>query len=677
MDLNLIKFPFHLPSITDIHSANPTKDHSIINKKDNSTLSEYEIGKVGTSIRASRGQPSFSPMTKSSAEGTQIQGYLKSHRNSKIKPISKKDGEPLWRVDIQYDFLSHIFHNELKVFTNSYNRTSGHTFADIYIDTLARSSTIPRVLSEKLLADRVVGVNIAMLCLLVNMGRISTVLNFFPQMQLQLRTYRSIPSLQAYTKSVDCKHFYDSSRLRNILTNACNDRVEPSTLEELAESNRTNPINLVFLLSTFVKIVEEKFFVDQYEFHDLMNTKLSSKSRSRAFLWLMWTYLESDPSHHSHKRNPFGPGTKDDFGMPSFQELLPDHEILENVDTPNEIEFGEIMAKKRKIYIDTALQLPQDCHITGRNDKSSGNSFKLILQERSREKKDSEIVNQIRVESKVHEKNNETVGVGKLDSPSTSRLRLVLKAPAGIQGSRNKPKTSIVKIKTCSREFKCQIEIQKLLRKEHRKRQRFRYNQGPILREWVKIKDIDPLYDSDNDCFYGNNLHSSWKQERLDLNKNMTTEVSLAVNGSLATQTVEHPEDYGEESSAMAKAFRRSKRWLERWHPVESSELSIKTTVVSKNPLALQMERKQNEELGIEIFLKEKKINSNARKKEEELVEEIDASGMAKGNSINSSEEFASYRTGIKSTRKSKNREFSRIGKSRLLIKLADRRGLM
>ena len=76
--------------------------------------------------------------------------------NAKIRHLKKDDGEPLWRVDIQYDFLYAIFYNEQRVFTNSYTSTPGHTFADIYIDSMARSSKL-KILRDKLLGDRKVG----------------------------------------------------------------------------------------------------------------------------------------------------------------------------------------------------------------------------------------------------------------------------------------------------------------------------------------------------------------------------------------------------------------------------------------------------------------------------------------------------------------------------------------
>jgi Ino eighty subunit 1 len=97
----------------------------------------------------------------------------------KIRHLKKEDGEPLWRKDIQYDFLRAVFDNDKKVFTNSYDYhlDERQTFADLYIDTMARSSKTSKVLRDKLLSDREAAKSMAMVCLLVNVGRMNTTLN--------------------------------------------------------------------------------------------------------------------------------------------------------------------------------------------------------------------------------------------------------------------------------------------------------------------------------------------------------------------------------------------------------------------------------------------------------------------------------------------------------------------
>lgn len=97
----------------------------------------------------------------------------------KIRHLKKDDGEPLWRKDIQYDFLKAIFENDQKVFTNSYepDTIGKQCFADLYIDTMSRSTKCSKVLRDKLLSDRAAAVCMAMVCLLVNIGRMNTTLN--------------------------------------------------------------------------------------------------------------------------------------------------------------------------------------------------------------------------------------------------------------------------------------------------------------------------------------------------------------------------------------------------------------------------------------------------------------------------------------------------------------------
>jgi Ino eighty subunit 1 len=100
----------------------------------------------------------------------------------KVRHLKKEDGEPLWRKDIQFDFLRAVFDNDKCVFTNTYepDRLGKQTFADLYIDTMSRSSKTSKVLRDKLLSDREAAKGMAMVCLLVNIGRMNTTLNCVP-----------------------------------------------------------------------------------------------------------------------------------------------------------------------------------------------------------------------------------------------------------------------------------------------------------------------------------------------------------------------------------------------------------------------------------------------------------------------------------------------------------------
>nr|POF18043.1 ino eighty subunit 1 [Quercus suber] len=96
---------------------------------------------------------------------------------NKVRHLKKEDGIPLWRKDIQYDFLCRVFHDDTRCFTKASDGTTDHTFADIYIDAMAKSSKCSKILKEKLLQDREGAICMAMVCLLVNVGRMNTTLN--------------------------------------------------------------------------------------------------------------------------------------------------------------------------------------------------------------------------------------------------------------------------------------------------------------------------------------------------------------------------------------------------------------------------------------------------------------------------------------------------------------------
>jgi len=99
------------------------------------------------------------------------------YSGNKIKHLKKEDGIPLWRKDIQYDFLHLVFYDQTKCFTKYSDGTKGWTFAEVYIDAMAKSSKTSKILKEKLLQDTEGAISMAMVCLLVNVGRMNTTLN--------------------------------------------------------------------------------------------------------------------------------------------------------------------------------------------------------------------------------------------------------------------------------------------------------------------------------------------------------------------------------------------------------------------------------------------------------------------------------------------------------------------
>ncbi|KAK4696655.1 Ino eighty subunit 1, partial [Lecanoromycetidae sp. Uapishka_2] len=280
------------------------------------------------------------------------------YSGNKIKHLKKEDGIPLWRKDIQLNFLQCVFSDDTKCFTKASAPEKGpvHTFADIYVDAMARSSKTSKILKEKLLADQDGAMHMAMICLLVNVGRMNTTLNFFPEMRAQLRTYHAIPSLQANQDPNAYKQLQDAPRLKSILKGASEDQDQPSTIDKIKALPvpRTNPVNLIFVLSQYAPKISEIHFPQPRDFFDLvMRATLSSKSRANNFLWLIWFYLESDFSPEMALENPFGPGQRGSepdglpFKVPPFEHLTEAQADAENVDTEEEKEYGEMKRQER------------------------------------------------------------------------------------------------------------------------------------------------------------------------------------------------------------------------------------------------------------------------------------------------------------------------------------------
>jgi Ino eighty subunit 1 len=284
------------------------------------------------------------------------------YSGSKIRHIKKADGTPLWRKEIQYQFLHTVIADTQPVFTRLSDGKKDCTFADIYVDCMARSSKTSKILKDRLQIDQQAAHNMAMICLLVNVGRMNTTLNFFPEMRAQLRTYHSIPSLQAYKSQQDYKSLQDAPRLKSILKGASEDTDEPRTIAAVRgkEVPRTNPVNLIFVLSQFASKISELHFTDRVDFFDLaMRTTISSASRARAFLWLMWWYLESNFSKEDALRNPYGPGEykegedKNDPEVvpqlvPALVNITEEEGDAENQDPEEEVAFAEKMTQVRK-----------------------------------------------------------------------------------------------------------------------------------------------------------------------------------------------------------------------------------------------------------------------------------------------------------------------------------------
>ncbi|OAA72503.1 hypothetical protein ISF_01576 [Cordyceps fumosorosea ARSEF 2679] len=500
--------------------------------------------------------------SRKAGRGSQRDGVVQ--QIGKIRHLKKEDGEPLWRADIQYDFLKAVFDNELKVFTNSYDPhgIGKQNFADLYIDTMARSSKTSKVLRDKLLNDREAAKGMAMVCLLVNVGRMNTTLNFFPEMRAQLRTYHAIPSLQANQDAHAYKQLQDAPRLKSILKGGAEDRQEPSTLlklKEIAEVPRTNPVNLIFIMCAAAKKVADLHFPDGQEFHDvIMKTQFSSNSRARAFLWLMWFHLESDFTEEGCDENPFGSGVDYDVGVanqgvPRLELMTEEERALENVDTETEKEFGAEKQRTRAkiLEMDQAFM----------NDRDSKRAKPRV----SLHEDGPAILPRIRPSK--HESDMDSTrstppprGVRASGGRRSAGLKYQIfegSSPArqgseGVISRKPRPPTAHQLAVERNRSQRVEYILDKGLRKEQRKSRKSRRREGAIFRAYKRIRASEtPGEDSDSDIEAPRNLGPNSKFR----------ESAIGGLGLLADEE----DDYGEEVNAYAAAFRRSRRRLVRW----------------------------------------------------------------------------------------------------------------
>jgi len=150
----------------------PTRRH-------NEMMDDDDVRTPGESAREPPSKPATSTSRKRKEPPPGSAQNNSMYSGNKVKHLKKDDGEPLWRKDIQYEFLKAVFEDDKAVFTNSYepDQIAKQTFANLYIDTMARSSKTSKILRDKLLTEHEPAKNMAMVCLLVNLGRMNTTLN--------------------------------------------------------------------------------------------------------------------------------------------------------------------------------------------------------------------------------------------------------------------------------------------------------------------------------------------------------------------------------------------------------------------------------------------------------------------------------------------------------------------
>lgn len=278
-------------------------------------------------------------------------GYL----SRKALPIKRNDAEPLTREDVQYDLLHHIFCDPQAVFTGQTPGSSGKVnFCDLYVNALYHSSKCSKVLKDKMIETPAFAVELAKISLLTNVGRINTTMAFFPEMKTALRTYHPVPSLQKTDGNAQ-----DAPRIKNCLKAALLPSelksMPPSTPEEILQRARarqlppTSVVNLVFVLANHAAPLAATHFDPPLNFLDLfLPMKISSVDRAKAFLWLMFHYLEGpdQPNPYDDDYSRQNPGK-----VPRLGRLSDAETAEENVDTAGEIEWGKTMSARRNHFL--------------------------------------------------------------------------------------------------------------------------------------------------------------------------------------------------------------------------------------------------------------------------------------------------------------------------------------
>ncbi len=391
-------------------------------------------------------------------------------------------------------------------------------------------------------------------------------------MRAQLRTYHAIPSLQAHQDATAYKQLQDAPRLKSILKGAAEDLPEPRDLGEFKTRDppRTNPVNLIFLLCQQASHVAELHFPAGLEFHDLvMKTKYSSKTRARAFLWLMWFYLESDFTEEGCDENPFGPGV--DYGtdvanqgVPRLEEMTPDEEASENIDPKEELDFGREKQNHRAKIIAADQAYMADHHnkrgSRGRLLAEEGPTAAILPRIRpSKHESDLDSTRSTpppRALSRLGASSTGRRGTGGLkyqifegSSPAGPSSHIV----DGIAPRKPRPPTAHQLAVERNRNQRVEYILDRGLRREHHKARKIRRQEGMVMRAKRRLDAMaDPFADSEDEeyrMFTSDKGHAAFKDRGF---------------GGLCQLSVEE-DDFGEEFSSYAAALRRASRRLTRW----------------------------------------------------------------------------------------------------------------
>lgn len=312
--------------------------------------------------------------------------------NARSRHLKKNDSEPYWRVEIQFEFLARLFLSHHRVFRNTFEeydwpeffkqiktptgQVIAHdqqflNFFELYLLTLFKSNKISKVLKVRLMLDISFALNFAMLCFLVNVGRLNTTVNFDYEMRSQFRSFHSIPSLQVTDHfaiidqyyPVECsrnfdeeesekskkkklmvptfdpnpsrpqfqpfKPLQDTPRIKSILKSINDLDVIPKTMSEFISAtsnvyNRLNIVTVIFQMSNNEYEIMKCFYPPSIQpklntetndraykssgslLNDIfLKPQLNSTEKVNRFLWMVYTFLETNLSITRMLHNPF------------------------------------------------------------------------------------------------------------------------------------------------------------------------------------------------------------------------------------------------------------------------------------------------------------------------------------------------------------------------------------
>lgn len=398
-----------------------------------------------------------------------------------------------------------------------------------------------------------------------------------------MRTYHAIPSLQAHQDAHAYKQLQDAPRLKSILKGGAEDREEPGSLNKIKARDvpRTNPVNLLFVICQSAAKIAELHFPPGREFHDLvMKTNYTSISRAKAFLWIMWFYLESDFTEEGCDENPFGPGV--DYGVdvanqgvPELIEMTTEDEAAENVDTEVEIKFGEEKQKMR------AKILEADQAYLADNQTKRGSRTSRVMAE------DGPAILP-RIRPSKHESDMDSVrstpppkalarGLGGSVRRGGAPLKYQIfeaSSPAGpahgsaegIVARKPRPPTAHQIAVERNRNQRVEYILDRGYRKELHKAKKKRQQGSTLYRAFMRIKQIDnPFEDSDPEDDPRQQLSNN------DGNSGPFRQKGLGGIAPLASEN----DDFGEEANAYTAALRRTSRRLKRWGAHEGPPLGV------------------------------------------------------------------------------------------------------